>query len=182
MVTYSSGMLTIFRLLLFFKKRLLFLFSRIPLCALINKHCTALAAKFPATKFIRSISTTCIPNYPDHNLPTIFIYHEGDMKGQLVGPIPFGGMNLSQDGMEGFSLFSHSLNIPFACCTAYPRGMLAVFVTPWMFTYEVDADRVETGVLICNLTSFHIWFLVMLFRCLFSSVAAQKGLAAPCTG
>ncbi|XP_065185526.1 phosducin-like protein 3 [Sycon ciliatum] len=72
----------------------------LPLCALINKHITELAGKFPATKFIRSISTTCIPNYPDHNLPTIFVYFEGDMKGQMAGPIVFGGMNLTRDELE----------------------------------------------------------------------------------
>ena len=57
----------------------------VPLCALINQYLTALAAKFPAVKFLKAISTTCIPNYPDHNLPTIFHYFEGDMKSQLAG-------------------------------------------------------------------------------------------------
>ena len=70
----------------------------IPLCALINQHLSLLARKFPAIKFLKSISTTCIPNYPDKNLPTIFIYHEEDMKGQMVGPFAFGGMNLTCDG------------------------------------------------------------------------------------
>ena len=57
-----------------------------------------LARKFPAVKFIKSISTTCIPNYPDKNLPTIFIYKDGDMVTQWVGPFEFGGMNFKQDG------------------------------------------------------------------------------------
>ncbi len=69
----------------------------IPLCALLNQHIAQLAAKFPATKFLKSVSTTCIPNYPDRNLPTFFIYFEGDMKGQLVGAQQFGGMNLTLD-------------------------------------------------------------------------------------
>lgn len=47
---------------------------------------------------MKSISTTCIPNYPDRNLPTIFIYSEGDLKGQIVGAIQFGGMNITPDG------------------------------------------------------------------------------------
>ncbi|XP_037074671.1 viral IAP-associated factor homolog [Pollicipes pollicipes] len=72
----------------------------IPLCTLINQHLTALAGKFPATKFLKSISTTCIPNYPDKNLPTLFVYHEGAMKGQLIGPMTFGGMNLKIDELE----------------------------------------------------------------------------------
>jgi len=65
---------------------------------LINQHLSQLARKFPATKFLQSISTTCIPNYPDRNLPTLFIYYEGDMKAQIVGAIQFGGMNLTLDG------------------------------------------------------------------------------------
>lgn len=72
----------------------------IPLCALLNEYLNRLAVKFPCTKFIRSISTTCIPNYPDKNLPTIFVYYEGGMKGQLVGPHEFRGMNLTEQEFE----------------------------------------------------------------------------------
>ena len=55
----------------------------IPLCALINQYLTILAMKNPTVKFLKAISTTCIPNYPDRNLPTIFVYHEGKMVTQL---------------------------------------------------------------------------------------------------
>ncbi|KAM9804541.1 phosducin-like protein 3 [Neosynchiropus ocellatus] len=72
----------------------------IPICTLINHHLTLLAKKFPQTKFLKSISTTCIPNYPDHNLPTIFVYFEGDMKAQFIGPLVFGGMNLKVEELE----------------------------------------------------------------------------------
>jgi len=72
----------------------------IPLCALINQHLTQLAAKFPTTKFIKSISTVCIPNYPDKNVPTIFIYFEGNMKDQFIGPIPLRGMGLTVEELE----------------------------------------------------------------------------------
>lgn len=72
----------------------------IPLCALLNQHIATLARKFPATKFIKSISNTCIPNYPDKNLPTFFIYKDGDMKSQLVGGVTFGGMNCTVDELE----------------------------------------------------------------------------------
>ena len=64
----------------------------------MNQHLEYLARKFPETKFLKSISSLCIPNYPDKNLPTIFVYHEGDMKKQWVGLLAFGGMNLKQDG------------------------------------------------------------------------------------
>jgi len=59
--------------------------SGIPLCNLINQHFTMLAAKFPKAKFIKSISTTCIPNFPDKNLPAIFVYFEGKAKEQIIG-------------------------------------------------------------------------------------------------
>ncbi|KAK7862609.1 hypothetical protein R5R35_005645 [Gryllus longicercus] len=72
----------------------------IPLCTLLNQHLSLLAAKFPATKFLKSISTTCIPNYPDSNLPTIFVYFEGDLKRQFVGPHEFRGMNITVDELE----------------------------------------------------------------------------------
>ncbi|KAJ1118381.1 hypothetical protein NDU88_006572 [Pleurodeles waltl] len=70
----------------------------IPLCALINQHLSRLARKFQAVKFVKAISTTCIPNYPDKNLPTIFVYLEGAIRAQFIGPLVFGGMNLTADG------------------------------------------------------------------------------------
>nr|CAD7461836.1 unnamed protein product [Timema tahoe] len=72
----------------------------IPLCALINQHLSLLATKFPATKFIKSISSTCIPNYPDKNLPTVFLYYQGNLKKQWVGPHQFRGLSLSVDELE----------------------------------------------------------------------------------
>ncbi|XP_069747142.1 phosducin-like protein 3 [Narcine bancroftii] len=72
----------------------------IPICALINRHLNELARKFPETKFIKAISTTCIPNYPDRNLPTVFVYQDGNIKAQYVGPLVFGGMNLTKDELE----------------------------------------------------------------------------------
>ncbi|XP_062462901.1 phosducin-like protein 3 [Pezoporus occidentalis] len=72
----------------------------IPLCALINQHMSGLARKFRDVKFIKAISTTCIPNYPDKNLPTIIVYLEEDIKAQFIGPSVFGGMNLTRDELE----------------------------------------------------------------------------------
>ncbi len=51
-------------------------------------------------KFLKSISTTCIPNYPDRNLPTLFFYRDGQMRGQLVGPHEFRGTGQTQDELE----------------------------------------------------------------------------------
>ncbi|CAB0006414.1 unnamed protein product [Nesidiocoris tenuis] len=72
----------------------------VPLCALLNRHLSELARKFPATKFLKSISVTCVPNYPDKNLPTIFIYYEGDMKQQFIGPAAFRRQDISVEELE----------------------------------------------------------------------------------
>eukprot|EP00795_Rhopilema_esculentum_P008048 gene8048-13962_t len=66
----------------------------------INKFLVQLSRKFQATKFLKSVSTNCIKNYPDKNVPTIFIYCGGNLKGQFVGPHVFGGMDLNQDCLE----------------------------------------------------------------------------------
>lgn len=79
----------------------------VPLCAVVNHHLATLAAKFPNTKFLKSISTTCVPNYPDRNLPTVFIYFEGQLKHQIVGPDSFrGGLNMTSDDLE-YALGQH---------------------------------------------------------------------------
>ena len=49
-------------------------------------------------KFLKSISTTCIPNFPDKNLPTIFVYFEGAMRKQFIGAAEFGNDRLKIDG------------------------------------------------------------------------------------
>ncbi|CAG0914608.1 unnamed protein product [Notodromas monacha] len=72
----------------------------IPLCTLINNYLTILAAKFKSTKFLKSLSDSCIPNFPDSNLPTIFIYFEGAMKDKFLGPAALRGMNISIDELE----------------------------------------------------------------------------------
>jgi len=70
----------------------------IPVCAQINQNLTVLARKYPQVKFIKAISTTCIPNFPDHNLPAMFVYFEGQMKKQFVG-LDFGN-KVSCDALE----------------------------------------------------------------------------------
>lgn len=72
----------------------------VPLCALIHHHMQQLAVRFPQTKFLRSIATTCIPNFPEKNLPTIFVYHEGAMRKQFIGPIELRGEKLTLDELE----------------------------------------------------------------------------------
>jgi len=72
----------------------------VPECKLMCSHMESLAQKFPQVKFLKGVSSLCIPNYPDKNLPTVFVYFEGDMKKQWIGPLAFGGMNLKLNDLE----------------------------------------------------------------------------------
>jgi len=49
-----------------------------------------LAVRYTATKFVKIISTDCIPNYPDQNVPTLLVYNNGAVKGNYVGLHSFG--------------------------------------------------------------------------------------------
>ncbi|KAK7294672.1 hypothetical protein RJT34_17562 [Clitoria ternatea] len=62
----------------------------IPECGLLMQSIEELAIKYPATKFVKIISTDCIPNYPDRNLPTLLVYNNGAVKGNYVGLHSFG--------------------------------------------------------------------------------------------
>lgn len=72
----------------------------VPECKLMCNHMENLAQKFPQTKFLKGVSNLCIPNYPDKNLPTVFVYFEGDLKKQWIGSLAFGGMNLKLTDLE----------------------------------------------------------------------------------
>lgn len=60
-------------------------------CQLLSDCLDDLAHKYPGTKFVRIISTSCIPNYPDQNLPTLLLYHNRSCIKHLVGLTQFGG-------------------------------------------------------------------------------------------
>lgn len=70
----------------------------IQLCALINQFLGDLAMRYPSTKFIKAISKQCIPNYPEKNVPSIFIYYEGQIKKQIIGSVELRGEKLSAEG------------------------------------------------------------------------------------
>ncbi|KAL0450775.1 UNVERIFIED_CONTAM: Viral IAP-associated factor [Sesamum latifolium] len=52
--------------------------------------CYKIWLNYPATKFVKIISTECIPNYPDRNLPTILVYNSSAVKATYVGIHSFG--------------------------------------------------------------------------------------------
>eukprot|EP00049_Salpingoeca_infusionum_P001470 m.48527 g.48527 ORF g.48527 m.48527 type:complete len:197 (+) comp11046_c0_seq2:2-592(+) len=69
-------------------------------CRRLQQILAGLAAKYAEVKFVQSISTSCIPNYPDRNLPSLFIYCNDDLKSQHIGPGIFGGEAMTPEGVE----------------------------------------------------------------------------------
>ncbi|ORZ36521.1 thioredoxin-like protein [Catenaria anguillulae PL171] len=73
----------------------------IPACKLVNALLTRIAAQYRETKFVKIVGDHCIHGYPDRNMPTLVIYHGGDMKRQIVGIQSFpGGMSCTLADME----------------------------------------------------------------------------------
>ena len=67
-----------------------------------------LARKFRRLKIVQIGSTECIPDYPDRNLPTLLLYRDDDLLGQLVGTVPYGGSSYGLDDVE-WELAQHQL-------------------------------------------------------------------------
>lgn len=62
-----------------------------PLSELLGQCFDELAGKYSGTKFVKIVSTDCIKDYPDVNLPTVLIYNDTNVKASLVGLHHFGG-------------------------------------------------------------------------------------------
>mmetsp|Transcript_16080 Transcript_16080/g.18207 ORF Transcript_16080/g.18207 Transcript_16080/m.18207 type:complete len:283 (+) Transcript_16080:126-974(+) len=50
-----------------------------------------LAKRQSATKFVRIRSTECVENWPDSNVPCLFLYNHGSLQHQVIGLNEFGG-------------------------------------------------------------------------------------------
>jgi hypothetical protein len=72
--------------------------SGITACGLLLQRLASLARRFPATKFVKIVATDAIRNYPDRNCPTLLIYHNGDLKRQLVGLGSLSGLTTTEAG------------------------------------------------------------------------------------
>lgn len=74
-----------------FRNLWLFIFDhRIADCGVLLQCLEELATKYPATKFVKIVSTDCIPNYPDRNVPTVLVYNNSAVKATHLGLLPFG--------------------------------------------------------------------------------------------
>lgn len=53
-------------------------------CVLLKREMEELAKQNGNVKFVVIQATRCIENYPDINLPTVLVYHKGELTGQYV--------------------------------------------------------------------------------------------------
>lgn len=71
----------------------------IPECRILLECLEELAARYPATKFVKIVSTDCIPNYPDRNVPTVLVYNNSAVKATYVGLYPFGSRKCTPESV-----------------------------------------------------------------------------------
>lgn len=69
-------------------------------CQLMDETLRTLAKKFPAVKFLRIQSTHAVENWPERNLPTLFLYHEGELQHQVMTLHSLGGTAMVPDDLE----------------------------------------------------------------------------------
>jgi hypothetical protein len=68
-------------------------------CNLVEDAFIKLAPKFKYVKFIKIRSTQAVENWPDRNLPTIFLYHDGELKLQVITLNSLGGKRMTANGI-----------------------------------------------------------------------------------
>ena len=67
---------------------------------LLARVLPAVAAKHAAVKFVAMTADACIEGYPDRNVPTLLLYHDGSLQSQIVGLGEFGGIRVTKDMVE----------------------------------------------------------------------------------
>jgi PHP family Zn ribbon phosphoesterase len=94
----------------------------------LNNHFVNLAQKYKHVKFVRGVAKQCVPNYPDKNLPTVFVYRNGQLAIQWIG-----GGNFGRDPkLEEIEWMLHEKTIITSDLEADPRKK-----TEDMFTRNV---------------------------------------------
>lgn len=71
-------------------------------CQVMDECLAVLAPKFKYLKFLRIKSTHAIENWPERNLPTLFIYDQGALRTQLVKLNQIGGKSAKAADLEWY--------------------------------------------------------------------------------
>jgi len=80
--------------------------DKAPASRYMDEIIALLARNHAGTKFVRIKAQECIPGYPDKNVPTLILYHNGIMASQLVGTGEYGSGAPTKDAVE-WVLYQH---------------------------------------------------------------------------
>lgn len=69
-------------------------------CALMDEALKDIAARFKYLKIVRIKSTSAVENWPDRNLPTLFMYNDGEAKEQIMTLNSLRGKNMKPADLE----------------------------------------------------------------------------------
>ncbi|WWC69103.1 uncharacterized protein I206_103039 [Kwoniella pini CBS 10737] len=90
-----------------------FLFKdSVPLSQHLRPLLHQLAAVHPSTKFLSIPAGLCIPNYPDKNVPTLLIYRNGEISGNVIAGMGLKGMKTTVRDLEGLLLYYKAIEKP----------------------------------------------------------------------
>ncbi len=71
-------------------------------CQLVDEAFLQLAPRFKYVKFLKIKYTQAIENWPERNLPTIFIYDQGALKTQILTLKQLGGKTMKTEGLSSW--------------------------------------------------------------------------------
>jgi len=72
----------------------------IPECTLMQKIIAEVATRHPRTKFLKSIASLCVANFPETSLPAVFLYRSGALQRQLIISQTFGRNDINVKTIE----------------------------------------------------------------------------------
>ncbi|KAK4689125.1 hypothetical protein P7C73_g986, partial [Tremellales sp. Uapishka_1] len=90
----------------------------VPLSQHLRPMLNQLAAAHPSTKFLSIPAGLCIPNYPDKNCPTLLIYRDGEISGNVIAGMGLKGMKTTVRDLEGLLLHYRAIERPSAAIRA----------------------------------------------------------------
>ena len=131
-------------------------------CQVLKACMQDLAAQYKYVKFLTILSTECIPNYPDENLPTLLVYHDGQCKRTIVGTRSLGIDRISPESEHpSFGLSSENRWCPcllgFRAADEHSRMLLVGHVS------ECKRTIVGTGSSMC--TAFFLKLRIPPWNC-----------------
>jgi len=74
--------------------------SGVDACNVLRPRLVSIARRFMTTKFVSCNADTAIRGYPDEMLPTVIVYHNGDVKGTLARIESMGGVHGNEKDLE----------------------------------------------------------------------------------